>query len=374
MIYGILDLLFCNKSNIDMNWWHILVAVIFFSVVGVSGKWWYQQELKKDDSFLNPKLSEELPEPTPLPLSKYRFDELVRRTYVGSEIVIEKEKEVDNEKIGSYVFSFESDGDRITGVMNVPKKLKRQNEKVKIGSEKNDNFVFLEEQLYPVIIMVRGYVDKEIYESGMGTEHMAEKLAEEGYVTLAPDFLGFGGSDDVSVDVWEDRFRRPVDVLNLIYSIGSLTFVDSEKVGIWGHSNGGQVALSVLEISGGDIPTVLWAPMSKPFPYGVLYYTDEFDDEGKYLRGEIAQLERDYDVRDFSITDYLGLIKAPIQLHQGTGDDAVPYKWSQELVDKLEAEDVEVEYFEYSGADHNLVGSWEKAASRSVVFFDDKLD
>lgn len=356
-----------------MNWWHILVAVIFFSILSVSGKWWYERELEKDDSFLNPKISEELPEPTPLPLSKYRFDELVGGNYVGSEIVIEKEREVDNKEIGSYIFSFESEGDKITGVLNVPGELQKN-----LGDERDpiariSSGLQNDGDYFPVVVLIRGYVDKEIYESGMGTQHMGERLAEEGYVTLALDFLGFGGSDDAPVDVWEGRFRRPVDVLNLIYSIGSLTFVDSEKVGIWGHSNGGQVALSVLEISGGDIPTVLWAPMSKPFPYGVLYYSDEFDDEGKYLRGEIARLERDYDVRDFSITDYFGLIKAPIQLHQGTGDDAVPYKWSQELVDKLEAKDVEVEYFEYSGADHNLVGGWEKAASRSVEFFDDAL-
>ena len=36
---------------------------------------------------------------------------------------------------------------------------------------------------------------------------------------------------------------------------------------------------------------ILWAPVSKPFPYNILYYTDEAEDRGKWLRGEIAKFE-----------------------------------------------------------------------------------
>jgi len=133
--------------------------------------------------------------------------------------------------------------------------------------------------------------------------------------------------------------------------------------------NGGQVALSVLEITQQPYPTTLWAPVSKPFPYSILYYTDEFDDEGKALRHELAQFEKEYDVRRFSITDYLEQIKAPLQLHQGTADDAVPQAWSDELVERLEALELEADYFIYPGADHNLVGSWDTVVARDLAFF-----
>ena len=148
---------------------------------------------------------------------------------------------------------------------------------------------------------------------------------------------------------------------------------DSSKIGIWAHSNGGQIALSVLEISGQPIPTTLWAPVSKPFPYSILYYTDEFDDEGKALRAEIARLEKDYDVNDFSITKYFDQIKAPIQLQQGTGDDAVPVTWSNNLNQTLKDKDIDITYYIYPGADHNMTPGWDTAVERDLEFFKDKL-
>src|SRR3990167_7653529 len=131
---------------------------------------------------------------------------------------------------------------------------------------------------WPVVIMIRGYVDREVYQSGVGTARAAEVFAKNGFLTLAPDFLGYGESDMPPENIIEDRFWRPIEVLQLIASLKNLPQANPDKVAIWGHSNGGQIALSVLEISGKDYPVSLWAPVSKPFPYSILYYTDEAED------------------------------------------------------------------------------------------------
>ena len=123
--------------------------------------------------------------------------------------------------------------------------------------------------------------------------------------------------------------------------------------------------MTVLEISGKEYPTVLWAPVSKPFPYSILYYTDEAEDRGKALRKKLAEFERDYDVELYSLTNYLDSIKAPIQIHQGTLDGSVPIKWTDELVKQLK-----VDYLIYSGADHNLVGGWSQAVQKSIDFWE----
>jgi dipeptidyl aminopeptidase/acylaminoacyl peptidase len=225
----------------------------------------------------------------------------------------------------------------------------------------------------PVIVMLRGYVDQEIYETGIGTRYAADVFARNGFVTLAPDFLGYGESDMPKEDFFWERFSKPVQVLNLLASLGTLAQVDVERVGVWGHSNGGQVAISVLEISGENYPTVLWAPVSKSFPYSILYYTDEFDDEGERLRFEIAKMENLYDVRDYSIVEYFDLLKAPIQLHQGTADDAVPLEWSNELAEKLRGLDVDLSYFVYPEAGHNMEGSWDVVVERDVEFYRNSL-
>ncbi len=150
--------------------------------------------------------------------------------------------------------------------------------------------------------------------------------------------------------------------------------IDPGRVGIWAHSNGGQIALSLLEITGKKYPTVLWAPVSKPFPYSILYYTDEFDDHGKALRKLVADFEKDYDAELYSPTNYFDWIKATLQIHQGGSDEAVPQVWSDDLVATLKEKEKHVEYFTYPGENHNFNnGSWSLAASRTSQFFKENL-
>lgn len=276
------------------------------------------------------------------PLEKYSFPQLRQRVLRPDGIWVE----------GSN-FYYWVDGKKVSGQIHKP-----------VGSVPTNG--------WPVVIMVRGYVDREIYQPGIGTRRAAEVFAKNGFVTLAPDFLGYGGSDMPPVNVIEDRFWRPVEALQLIASLVNLDFVNPEKVGLWGHSNGGQIALSVLEISGKNYPTSLWAPVSKPFPYSILYYTDEHDDYGKALRRVVAGFEALYDSDEFSIHNFYDWISAPVQIHQGTNDDAVPLKWSQSLAKTLKDKGKEVELYVYPGADHNLAGgdnAWNLAVQRSLDWF-----
>ncbi len=305
--------------------------------------------------FISPIISDS-PSPTPKLLLAFTFDNLSKREYFGSLIKLEEEIEGNSiskkEIFKTYIFSYQTLERKVTGMVNIPQDINTK---------------------MPVIIMIRGYVDQSIYNSGMGTQRTAEVLAATGFITLAPDFLGFGDSDMPEQDIWWERLSRPVQVLDLISSVKSLPQADPERIGIWAHSNGGQIALSILEISGKPYPTTLWAPVSKPFPYSVLYYTNEADDEGESLRSELARFEKDYHSRDYSITDYFNQIKAPIQLHQGTADDAVPIDWSNNLAQALEESQIDIEYYTYPGADHNLLPSWNIVIARDIEFFRKEL-
>lgn len=291
------------------------------------------------------------------PLAKYSYPSLHKTVFSGSKITV-GEVVKDEEQFTSYIFSFSTGGKNVSGLMNVPKK-------------PGD---------YPVIIMIRGYVPKEMYEPGMGTSHGGEVLAQNGFITLAPDFLGYGSSDKPSPDAMEDRFLTYTSTLELISSLSNLNSAlesqailaryDGSHLGIWGHSNGGQIALSVLEITGMQYPTVLWAPVSKPFPYSILYYTDDIDDHGKALRKVVANFEKEYDAEKYSLTNYLDWIEAPIQIHQGGADEAVPQKWSDTLVESLKQKEKSVEYFTYPGDDHNFSqGNWNTVMQRSMAFY-----
>lgn len=302
-----------------------------------------------ESSYIN-----KIPDPTPKALLAYTFSNLAQRDYEVSEIEIGEELEqYSGENYKSSLFSFLSDGKKVTGQINIP--------------------MTPESKKMPVIIMIRGWADRETYQTGFGTYKTAGVFASKGYVTIAPDFLGYGGSDMPLDDVWWDRFNNPVIVLNLIKSLESLGFIDTSKIGIWAHSNGGQIALSVLEISQKNYPTTLWAPVTKPFPYSILYFTDTFDDYGKALRAEIARLERDYEVEDYSITDHLDKISAPIQLNQGTADPDVPVSWNDEFVAKMEELEKPIEYNVWQGADHNMLVSWNEVVEKDLEFFEEEL-
>lgn len=275
------------------------------------------------------------------PLEKYSILRLSGRTYAGSQIVLD-EATATTSAYTKYTFHFMSDGKKVTGVAHIPP---------------GNNL--------PVIVQFRGYIEKEKYTSGAGTQHSAEIFAQNGFISLAPDFLGSGGSDKPSTDVFEERFETYTTALNLLASVGTLPMADASRVGVWGHSNGGQIALTVLEVLGKPIPTALWAPVSKPFPYSILYYTDEADDHGKALRKELADFEQEYDVEKYSLTNYLDRIRGPVQIHQGTADNAVPVAWSDALAKALP----DAKYFTYPGADHDMNGSWNTVMARDVEFF-----
>lgn len=313
---------------------------------------------------------------TPIPLSEkeeidyqlnnYAYDTLKKKEF-APQVMTFGDVLTEQEGFQTRMFYYELDGKKVSGLAHLPAD----------GTN------------HPVIVMVRGYVDHAIYTPGVGTRRASEVFARHGYITLAPDFLGYGESDLPSVVPLEDRFQTYPTVLQLLSNIdklnislqnldsqsgsGMTTFADQSNVGIWGHSNGGQIAISALEVSGRSYPTVLWAPVTKPFPYSVLYFTDEFDDNGRYLRRIIADFETDYDIERFSLSNYFSWIDAPLQLHQGGNDDAVPIEWSDEFVEEVEKEGISVDYYRYPSADHNLMPDWSQAVERSLSFFDKHL-
>lgn len=291
------------------------------------------------------------------PLTKYRIESLRAADIPNGRMEIDEENQ-----LFSYFFdpTFEGGEEkRMSGQIMIPEG----------------------EGEFPLVLMIRGFVSQKIYETGTGSRRVAEELAKNGFITVAPDFFGFGESSAESENVFETRFQTYTTVLSLLdifEDSGSARDVldkwDGENVFIWGHSNGGQIALSVLTVNQRPIPTVLWAPVSKPFPYSILYYTDEAADGGKFLRLKLAEFEADYDVREFSFDGFTGDIHAEFQIHQGGLDDAIPVDWTDDLVENLREKDINVEYFTYPKADHNLVPNWDEAVARTIEFYRSRLN
>lgn len=307
-----------------MKWW--VYSAVILSLVTAA---WWQLRLKEVEISPQGEVRVELP------YAKYSFKRLAERGGVASPIEI-------NENMFYYV----SEGRKISGLVVKPE-----------GESRG------------IVIMARGYVDKEIYETGVGTRKAASYYASQGYTVYAPDFSGYGESDPEDENPMGARLVKPVEILDLIASVDG-----DEPIYLWGHSNGGQIMLSVAEILGKRSDSrvkglTLWAPVTKPFPYSILYYTDEAEDQGKYLRKLIAKFEQDYDVFDYSLDHYWDWIQMPLLLHQGTADEAVPHKWSTELAKQLSDKEKNVVYQLHPGTDHNMVPVWDNVVKSDVTFF-----
>lgn len=334
--------------------------LIFASLVLLMVLAWYLRTYQfSNHKFSNSQIDEAgVRENIEKPYDKYSFERLVGREDSSSKIEIGEEI-AKTPEYSSYIFYYVSEGRRISGQLNLPN-LSR---------------------LMGVIVMARGYVEKDGYTTGTGTRNAAAVYARNGYITIAPDFSGYGSSDPEDPNALGARLVKPVEILDLIASLSTLPQADLNKVFLWGHSNGGQIMLSVAEVLGErqarDLQgytlkvrgLTLWAPVSKPFPYNILYYTDEADDQGKWLRGEIAKFEADYDVFKYSIDRHLEWIQIPLMIHQGAVDDAVPLVWSREMVEKLKEKELEHVYYEYPGADHNMRPNWNTVVGRDVEWF-----
>lgn len=343
----------------------ILVLIIFvlLTTIFALGFFIFQDQFRNENSEIMISQKE-----TPKPLLAYTFENLRDTNYPASEIVlgdiIEETDEYTQRKFFYTIPSRpnESEASKVSGLITLP---------TTAGE-------------YPVIVMYRGYIPEESFVSGAGTSPSAIELARNGYITIAPDFLGFGESDAASEEVFEDRFQTYTTSLVLLESLENFKKAleveytsispDLEKIGIWGHSNGGHIALATLSISGAEYPTVLWAPVSKSFPYSILYYTDETDDQGKALRVALNQFEELYDTSEYSPERYYKWIKAPILINQGTSDPEIPFWWSEELLGILEENEIDAQLNLYPGANHNLQPSWQDAVNSTIEFYNTNLN
>ena len=336
---------------------------LFVFVIAFAGGWFSRAMLLPEEGME----SNAQPTDVPRPLDVYTIDNLKSANITPGLITIDRKLEEEDE-FTSYVFSFEFDPNfdgtdlkTTTGMINVPN----------------------EPGEYPLVVMFRGYVDETIYQTGIGTRNAGRYFAERGYITIAPDFLGYAGSDRNAADIFESRFQTYTTALSLLETVSGTNTVsldenvarwDNNNIFIWAHSNGGQITLTALEAGGYDYPTTMWAPVTRPFPYTILYYTDESEDRGKFIRSELAKFEELYDADLYSIEEYYSDINAPLQVHQGTDDDAVPQAWNDSFVQRMKNLEKDVTYYIYPATDHNMRPFWNRVVERDLEFFESFRD
>ena len=204
---------------------------------------------------------------------------------------------------------------------------------------------------YPVLMYVYGGPGSQTVTNAWGgtRDFWHHHLAAEGYLVVSIDNRGTGARGKMFKDLTYANLGKieTEDQIAGARYLGSLPFVDSERIGIWGWSYGGYMSSLGLMI-GNDVfkAAIAVAPVTTWRYYDTIYTE-------RYL--QTPQLNAAGYDNNSPIT-HVNKLKGNFLLIHGTGDDNVHYQNAVDLVDALISADKQFETFYYPNRNHGIYG------------------
>jgi dipeptidyl-peptidase-4 len=206
---------------------------------------------------------------------------------------------------------------------------------------------------YPVVVFVYGGPAAQTVTRawpGRSDSFFNQYLAQQGYLVFSLDNRGtprrgaaFGGAlygrqGTVEVD----------DQLQGVEWLRAQPFVDPQRIGVYGWSNGGYMSLMLLgKHSDAYACGVAGAPVSDWALYDT-HYTE------RYMNLPAANLDG---YRQASVFTHLDGLRSPLLLIHGMADDNVLFTHSTQLMSQLQQRGTPFELMTYPGAKHGLRGA-----------------
>jgi len=287
-----------------------------------------------------------LPTPTLAPYEQYTIAYLGRRTYGGGKIEI-VQKLAESDTFTSYSIRYPSDGLNIYGFMNIPRG----------------------DGPFPVIISVHGYAPYGKYDPFNPSQDFADFFAENQFIVVHPGLRNQPPSDNGDNLL---RVGMTIDVMNLIALVkaqndlpAELANANPDKLGLWGMSIGGEIALRVLTLSPDIKAAVLYSPLSGNEERNSRQLYEVLRDENFKQDAQVPLelLDR------ISPMYYYHQVKSAVQLNHGTKDTTAPISWAVETCDFLESAGVSVQCIYYEKAGHIFTGDNTRKLRQNALEF-----
>ena len=270
-----------------------------------------------------------------------------KQVYPGSNLEIEQ-KLLPGSNYDQYIASYKSDGLKIYGLLTIPQ-----------GTKPTGG--------WPVIIFHHGYIRPSVYKTTERYILYVDAFASNGYIVFKPDYRGNGNSEGRP----DSQYFAPdytIDTLNAIATFKKYPNANPEKIGMWGHSDGGNVILRTLVVAPNDVKAaVIWGGVVAPYKdlttdWQQLVPYHQVDEDLKIENNHMDELiskngtpnQNPKFWNSIDPMNYLADIKTPLQINAGGKDEEVPPIFSLRLRNKMRTLGKNVIYYYYPGMNHNI--------------------
>ncbi|TYK65989.1 S9 family peptidase [Colwellia echini] len=218
---------------------------------------------------------------------------------------------------------------------------------------------------YPVIVNVYGGPQAQHVVNKWQGLDLTQYLLQHGYIVFQLDNRGTNHRGTAfEFPIYETLGRLEVaDQITGVKYLQSLSYVDKNKIGIYGHSYGGYMALMAMFKAGEYFKAgVSGAPVTDWRLYDT-HYTE------RYLNHPDVNA-KGYEAS--SVFPYVAGLSGPLMIYHGMADDNVLFTHSTKLMKALQDEGKLFESMTYPGSKHSMNGEKVKVHLNTTIvdFFD----
>ncbi|MBL4900671.1 MAG: prolyl oligopeptidase family serine peptidase, partial [Colwellia sp.] len=218
---------------------------------------------------------------------------------------------------------------------------------------------------YPVIVRVYGGPHVQLVKNHWQGADITQYMLQQGYIVFQLDNRGSNYRGTAfEFPIYEKLGDVEVtDQITGVEYLHSLAFVDKDRIGIFGHSYGGYMALMAMFKAGDYFKAgVSGAPVTDWLLYDT-HYTE------RYLNHPDVNADG---YEKSSVFPYVGGLNNPLMIYHGMADDNVLFTNTTKLIKTLQDEGKIFELMTYPGSKHSMRGKKVKVHLNKTImnFFD----